>query len=102
MTGRNTRKYSNSKASKNVAVLVDSRTNQVSDLQNAIAITALGTIQEVAKRNEDYLSGVYLSKHPRLADFLRIPSNALMEVVVTDYIIATFESVSRFSVREKE
>jgi hypothetical protein len=49
-----------------VAILVDSRTNQASDLNNAIAITALGTIEEVAAHNKDYLSGIYLSKHPQL------------------------------------
>jgi len=93
VTSRNTRKYSNTLASKKVAVLVDSRTNQASDLNNAIAITALGTIEEVAADNKDYLSGIYLSKHPQLKEFLYKPSNALMRVVVTDYIVATFESV---------
>jgi uncharacterized protein YhbP (UPF0306 family) len=93
VTGRNTKKYSNAIASKRVAVLVDSRTNQASDLNNTIAITALGTIEEVAADNKDYFSGIYLSKHPQLEDFLQKPSNALMRVAITDYIVASFESV---------
>ena len=93
VTSRNTRKYSNTLASKKVAILVDSRTNQASDLNNAIAITALGTIEEVDADNKDYLSGIYLSKHPQLKEFLHKPSNALMKVAVTDYIVATFEGV---------
>ena len=93
VTSRDTRKYSNTLASKKVAVLVDSRTNQALDLNNAVAVTALGTIEEVGADNKDYLSGVYLSKHPQLKDFLYKPSNALMRVSVTDYIVATFESV---------
>jgi nitroimidazol reductase NimA-like FMN-containing flavoprotein (pyridoxamine 5'-phosphate oxidase superfamily) len=93
VTNRDTKKYSNAIASKRVAVLVDSRTNQASDLSRAIAITALGTIEEVATDNEEYLSGIYLSKHPQLEDFLHKPSNVLMRVVVTDYIVASFESV---------
>jgi uncharacterized protein YhbP (UPF0306 family) len=93
VTGRDTKKYSNAIASKRVAVLVDSRTNQASDLNKAIAITALGTIEEASTDHKDYLSGIYLSKHPQLEDFLHKPSNALMRVTVTDYIVASFESV---------
>ena len=100
VTSRDTRKYSNIQANRKVAVLVDSRTNQVSDLQNAVAITAIGTIEEVAESNRDYLSGLYLSKHPQLSDFLYRPSNALMKVVVTEYVVATFEGVRSFSIGE--
>ena len=100
VTSRDTRKYSNTQANRKVAVLVDSRTNQVSDLQNAVAITAIGTIEEVAESKRDYLSGIYLSKHPRLSDFLHKLSNALMKVVVTKYVVATFEGVRSFSIGE--
>jgi uncharacterized protein YhbP (UPF0306 family) len=93
VTGRDTRKYSNTRLNKKIAVLVDSRTNQASDLQSAVAITALGTIGEVSKSNRDYLSEIYISKHSQLADFLHKPSKALMEVVVTGYIVATFEGI---------
>jgi len=93
VTSRDTKKYSNTIANKRVAVLVDNRTNQVSDLSRAIAITAVGTIEEVAMDNKDYLSEIYLSKHPQLKDFLQKPSNALMRVAVTDYIVASFEGV---------
>ena len=90
VTGRDTKKYSNAVAGKRVAVLADNRTNQASDLNSAIAITALGTIEEVATDCRDYLSRIYLSKHPQLEDFLRNPSSALMRVAVTDYIVAGF------------
>jgi Pyridoxamine 5'-phosphate oxidase len=93
VTSRDTRKYSNTLASKKVAVLIDSRTNQALDLNNTVAITALGTIEEVGTDNKGYLSGVYLSKHSQLKDFLHEPSNALMRISVTEYIVATFESV---------
>jgi hypothetical protein len=100
VTSRNTRKYSNTLTSKKVAILVDSRTNQASDLNNTIAITALGTIEEVAADNMDYLSGIYLSKHPQLKEFLHKASNALMKVAVTDYIVATFEGVRHLRTSE--
>ena len=100
VTSRDTRKYSNTLASKKVAILVDSRTNQASDLNSAIAITALGTIDEVALENKDYLSEIYLSKHPELKDFLHKPSSALMKVVVDSYIVATFDGVRHLLIGE--
>jgi hypothetical protein len=48
VTSRDTLKYSNTLVSKKVAVLIDSRTNQASDVYSAVAITALGTVEEVA------------------------------------------------------
>jgi nitroimidazol reductase NimA-like FMN-containing flavoprotein (pyridoxamine 5'-phosphate oxidase superfamily) len=98
VTSRGTRKYSNSQLNKRVAVLVDSRTNRATDLQSAVAITALGTIEEVVKSKRDHLSRIYLSKHPQLKDFLHKPSNALMNVVVNHYIVATFEGVWHFPI----
>jgi general stress protein 26 len=90
VTSKNTKKYSNIAANRKVAVLADNRTNRASDLNDAIAITGLGTVEEVARDSKDYLSGIYLSKHPQLEDFLGKSSNALMRVAVTDYIVASF------------
>jgi nitroimidazol reductase NimA-like FMN-containing flavoprotein (pyridoxamine 5'-phosphate oxidase superfamily) len=93
VTSRDTKKYSNAIASKRVALLVDNRTNQPSDLDKAVAVTALGTIEEVSTNCRGYLSAIYLSKHPQLEDFIRKPSSALMRVAVTDYIAASFKIV---------
>lgn len=100
VTSRDTRKYSNAKVNNRVAVLIDSRTNQASDLQTAVAITALGTIGEVDRGARNHLSELYVLKHPLLADFIDKPSNALMQVMVTDYIVATFEGVTYLSMSE--
>jgi len=100
VTNRDTRKYSNILTSEKVALLIDSRTNQASDLNNAVAITALGIIEEATTANKEYLSGIYLSKHPQLKDFLNKPSSALMKISVNEYIVATFDSVSHFFVTE--
>jgi nitroimidazol reductase NimA-like FMN-containing flavoprotein (pyridoxamine 5'-phosphate oxidase superfamily) len=102
VTNRNTRKYLNVRVNKRVAVLIDSRTNQALDLINAVAITALGTIEEASMTKKDYLSRIYLTKHPQLKDFLHKPSNALMKVSVTDYVVATFESVRHFPILQQE
>lgn len=94
VTSRDTRKYTNARLNNKASLLIDSRTNQASDLQSAVAITALGTTGEVDKSNEAYLVERYTSKHPQLADFLHRASNALMEVLINEYVVATFEGVS--------
>ena len=93
VTGRDTKKYSNAISNKRVSILIDNRTNQAADLNNAIAITALGTIEEVSPDQEGHFSTIYISKHPQLEDFLHKPSNVLIRVAITDYIVASFESV---------
>jgi nitroimidazol reductase NimA-like FMN-containing flavoprotein (pyridoxamine 5'-phosphate oxidase superfamily) len=100
VTSRDTRKYANIQASKKVAVLIDSRTNQPYDFNSAVAVTALGTIEEVTD-NKEYFSGIYLSKHPELKDFVYKPLNALMKVAVTDYVVATFEGVRYLLIEHK-
>jgi uncharacterized protein YhbP (UPF0306 family) len=99
VTSRETRKYTNTQASNKVAVLIDSRMNDISDLKSAVAVTAIGIIEEVID-NKGYLSEIYCSKHPELKDFFYNPSNALMKVAVTDYIVATFERVIRLGMLE--
>jgi nitroimidazol reductase NimA-like FMN-containing flavoprotein (pyridoxamine 5'-phosphate oxidase superfamily) len=99
VTSRDTRKYANIQVSKKVAILIDSRINHVSDFNSAVAVTALGTIEEVID-NKKYLSEIYLSKHPELKDFCHKPSNALMKIAVTEYIVATFEGVRRLRMLE--
>lgn len=98
VTGRETRKYANSLKNKKVAILVDNRTNQTTDLNTGVAITVLGIVEEVIEDEKERLSGTYLSKHPELQEFLQRPSNALMKVTVYDYIVATFEGVKRMSI----
>lgn len=93
VTGRDTKKYSNAISNKRVAILIDNRTNQATDLNNTIAVTALGTIERVSLDQEGYFSKIYVSKHPQLEDFLHKPSNVFMRVAITDYIVASFETV---------
>jgi heme iron utilization protein len=102
VTSKTTRKYANTLANKKVAVLIDSRTNNASDLQTAVAVTALGTIEEVAEHKKDDLAGIYLAKHPQLTHFERNSKNALMKINVTDYIIATFEGINNLHIEESQ
>jgi heme iron utilization protein len=76
-----------------IALLIDSRTNQMSDLKNAIAVTAIGTVEEVDSSKRVNLAKLYIQKHPYLTDFVSNTANALMQIIITDYIVASFDKV---------
>jgi len=93
VTGRNTRKYTNSISNPKVAIMVDSRSNRTADFKNALAVTAIGTVEEVSGSDRDRLVDIYISKHPHLAKFVDGSDKALMKVTVTEYVVAHFDRV---------
>jgi nitroimidazol reductase NimA-like FMN-containing flavoprotein (pyridoxamine 5'-phosphate oxidase superfamily) len=93
VTSRNTRKYANSISNRKVAMMIDNRKNRTADFKTALAVTAIGTAEEVSGSERDVLAETYVSKHPHLAEFVNGSDKALMKVTVTDYIIARFDRV---------
>jgi heme iron utilization protein len=91
VTGREGQIYKNSLINKKVAVLVENTTNQQADVKNAVAVTALGVIKEVDPKNHLLLSELYLAKQPHLKEFVHNPAKVLMEIVISSYIVATFD-----------
>jgi nitroimidazol reductase NimA-like FMN-containing flavoprotein (pyridoxamine 5'-phosphate oxidase superfamily) len=83
-TERNTRKYANLVSNPRAAALIDNRSNRVSDIKQAIAVTALGEMRE--SNQEQHLS-IFLRKHPHLESFIEPPSCALVEMRVTNYFV---------------
>ncbi len=98
VTHRNTKKYTNIKTNRKVAVLIDSRTNQSVDFSAAIAVTAIGYADEASGNERERLAGIYITKHPHLADFSRRPAHAIIKIKITDYIIAKFDKVETIQV----
>lgn len=93
-TSRATRKYANLSADSQVAMLVDNRRNQISDFENAAAVTAIGKAEEAIGEHRDRLLEIYLSKHPHLKGFATSPNCALMKVTVEKYdIVRRFQHV---------
>lgn len=84
-TPRATRKFSNITADARAAMLVDSRSNKVSDFRRSMAATAVGTVGEVRKTKVSRLIRLYLDKHPHLSDFVRSPSCAVLRLEVGSY-----------------
>ena len=94
VTDRSTRKYSYISENSRVAVLIDTRTNQDTDLNIAIAATATGEAEEISGIERDHLQSLFLEKHPLLIDFVTTPSCALMRIKIDCYFIVNrFQNV---------
>jgi general stress protein 26 len=95
VTSRSTRKYAWLKSNPRVSMLIDSRANQASDFRDAVAVTALGAVQEIDKEKNPDSVALYLGKHPHLEDFLLSPTCALIRLRVEKYILVTrFQQVT--------
>jgi hypothetical protein len=84
-TLRNSQKYRNLAACRQVALLVDNRSNQESDLVTGIALTVIGRAAEAPASEREALRQLFLTKHPRLQTFLDDPDCALVKVQVQRY-----------------
>ena len=97
VTDRNTRKYRNIQENKNISLLIDNRTNQPSDVSQAIAITVIGTAGEETE-NKSSLQAIFLGRHPYLQQFVHNPNSAMILVIVSEYIIAGFDKTQRVNI----
>jgi nitroimidazol reductase NimA-like FMN-containing flavoprotein (pyridoxamine 5'-phosphate oxidase superfamily) len=101
-TERDTRKYGNMIANPRTAVLIDNRSNQGSDAQDAIAVTATGIAEEVDGLERDRLQTIFLARHPHLAVFVGSTSCALFRIKVTAYqIVGGIDQVSMLPMAER-
>jgi nitroimidazol reductase NimA-like FMN-containing flavoprotein (pyridoxamine 5'-phosphate oxidase superfamily) len=91
VTSRNTQKYANVTENAKVALLIDSRRNQISDFHKAVAVTAIGAAEESTLNERELLSRVYVAKHPHLAEFMDRPDSAVIKITVRDYVVAGFD-----------
>jgi len=94
VTPKATRKFAHLQANPKVALLMDSRSNQDSDIHQAIAATAVGAAAEVPPGERSRVLSYYLAKHPHLEEFASSPSCALVRVsVATYYVVSRFQEV---------
>jgi len=99
-TTRSTRKYTNIKSNPRVSLLIDNRSNEVSDFHNAMAVTATGEVAEISGQEETDNLRIYLKKHPHLEEFVMSPTSALMRVEVSRYyVVRRFQNVMVLHIR---
>jgi nitroimidazol reductase NimA-like FMN-containing flavoprotein (pyridoxamine 5'-phosphate oxidase superfamily) len=93
-TPRTTRKYSNIIASSRAALLIDNRSNRMSDFRKAMAVTAVGTVRELQKYGKNRLISLYKEKHSHLKDFIKSPTCAVLCLEAeTLHIVDRFQHV---------
>lgn len=93
-TVRATRKFANMANDSRVSLLIDNRSNQVSDFRDAMAVTVTGRASELSREEKGRYLKLFLDKHPYLQDFVMSPGCALMRVQVERYyIVKRFRNV---------
>jgi len=93
-TLRSTRKFANLEAEGRVALLIDNRSNDESDLQQAAAVTVVGACAEAHGEERTFLTDCFLVRHPTMAEFVKSPGCAVMKVDVRSYYLVTrFQNV---------
>ena len=99
-TTRATRKFANLQADARVSMVLDNRSNRVSDFRKAVAATALGRAKELRGQERKKLAKRYLAKHPHLREFVGSPTCALMKIrVEVYYLVWRFQNVFEWKVK---
>ncbi len=98
-TPRQSKKYTNLTANPRVAILIDNRSNDISDLTDTVAATAIGMTTELDGSERERCLAFYIERHPHLNDFARSPSTAVFLVTVERYImVSRFQNVVEIAV----
>lgn len=90
-TPRQSRKYANLEANPQVSMLIDDRVNDISDIKEATAATAIGRAAGVNGAERERCLAIFREKQPHLEAFARSESSAVVRISVEKYIL-----VSRF------
>lgn len=94
-TTRATRKFHFLTSDPNVAMLVDSRSEDDIDFHGAVAATAVGTARELKGDERAAMLALFLRRHPHLRGFAGAPTSALVELTVrTYYLVSRFQNVT--------
>jgi nitroimidazol reductase NimA-like FMN-containing flavoprotein (pyridoxamine 5'-phosphate oxidase superfamily) len=100
-TPKDTRKYKNILNSRNVAILIDNRSNTRKNLMATEAITIIGTARHVRRgKLRDELAVIFVKKHPDLEEFIHADATALIAVEATRCIhVGKFQTISVWDCR---
>jgi len=86
-------------ANPRAALLVDNRSNRMSDFRRAMAVTIVGSVRELRKSGKSRLIQLYTHKHAHLKDFIQSPTCAVLSLTAeTLYIVDRFQHVVEYHV----
>ena len=93
-TPKRSQKYESMVKDSRISMLVDNRTGQDTDFQQAVAATIIGLAEDAPKTDSDHLLTLYLRKHPKLKEFVSSDDCALMRMSVDVYrMVRKFQEV---------
>jgi len=96
-TLRATRKWANLAGNHHVSLLIDNRSNRVTDFSRAAAATVIGVAGELSGAELEIGLKIFLARHPHLAEFTASPSCALFRVQIASiYLVTRFQNVTEF------
>jgi len=96
-TLRATRKFANLAGNHHVSLLLDNRSNLMTDFSRAAAATILGTAEELSGNERESGLAIFLGRHQHLAEFTASPSCALFRVQISSiYLVTRFQNVIEF------
>lgn len=99
VTPRATRKFNNIKKDGSMALLITSSANRESDFHEAMAVTVVGSAEELSGLEKEAAMNLYIAKHPYLEDFARSPTCALVKVQARSYILVkNFQQVTELHI----
>ena len=102
-TAMSTRKHKNIMGESRVALLVDDRSNNGEDFQNAAALTIVGEAFKVGLDERDYYCDLYLKRHSSLETFLASPSTVFFKIEVYNYLLVSrFEDVVEYQIKDEK
>ena len=96
-TMKHTRKYDNIMKHHYVSMLIDSRTNDVTDFKDAVALTVMAKMENTTLLE---YRGLYLNRFPHLKDFIEDPNTTIMTLKVDKYIyVQRFQEVLELEIK---
>ena len=80
-----------------VSILIDSRTNDVTDFKDAVALTVMGKMVNITPL--EYRS-LYLNRFPHLKDFIEDTNTTIMTLKIDKYIyVQRFQEVLELDIK---
>ena len=96
-TRKHTRKYNNIMKHRHVSILIDSRTNDVTDFKDAVALTVMGKMVNTTPLEYREL---YLNRFPHLKDFIEDTNTTIMTLKIDKYIyVQRFQEVLELDIK---
>lgn len=99
-TTKSSKKYAYLKANHRVSMLIDDRTNRVTDFKKGTAVTVIGRAKEMDAHRENTYLKLYVKQHPYLEEFVESEHSSLFRMEVETYRVVTrFQQVDELRMK---